>query len=100
MNEKVALHKVYKKSPDMVVRTIAGKVIIVPLNKGVEDADSSFFSLNKTGIAIWEKINGKESFQDITQVLAKRFSASAATLEKDVMGFAAELYKRGMIVES
>jgi hypothetical protein len=99
MSGTVRLNKIYKKSPKLIVRTIVGRCIIIPLNKGKGNLEGSFFSLNRTASTIWEKINGKDSLKTIAHLLTERFDAKPCIIEKDIIGVVKELKKRGMVIE-
>lgn len=99
MDTKVNLDNIYKPSEDVVVREIQGEVIIVPITSGVGDLEAEIFTLNETGRAIWDKLDGKKTLKNLAEGLASEFDVSAEEIEKDVLGLAQELFKRKMIVE-
>jgi hypothetical protein len=84
-------------SEDVVAREIEGELIIVPLVSGIGDADDELYTLNPTGHAIWQKLDGKRTLSDIAVLLAEEFDAPMADLEKDVLGLVNELTKRRML---
>lgn len=90
---------VYEPSADIVAREIEGEIIIVPLVRGIGDAEDDLFSLNETGRAFWRLLDGKRTLNGIIGLLRKRYAASKARMEKDVLGLADELLKRRMIRE-
>ena len=99
MQVKVSLDAVYAPSEDVVAREVQGEFIIVPITSGVGDLEDEIFSLNETGKAIWDKLDGKRSLNDIIKELSLEFEALSDEIEKDVMGLAEELLKRRMLVE-
>ena len=46
-------------SEDVVARLIEGDLIIVPLTAGIGDADDELYTLNETGKAVWQTLDGK-----------------------------------------
>lgn len=99
MKVKVNLKGSYVPSENIVAREIQGELIIVPITSGIGD-DDDIFTLNKTGRAIWDRMDGKKSLNDIAQELAVEFEGLEEEIKKDVLGMAEELLKRKMIVEA
>jgi len=93
------LQSIYARSDDIVSREIEGEVIIVPLVAGIGDAEDELYTLNETGKAIWNRLDGKKTLQDIAKELAAEFDAPLQEIETDVAGLVNELVKRKMLVE-
>jgi hypothetical protein len=85
-------------SDDVVAREIEGEVIIVPLVSGIGDEDDELYTLNPTGQAIWQKLDGQRTLKDVAALLAGEFDAPLPELENDVLGFASALVQRGILV--
>ena len=100
MKVSVKPDRVYIPSKDIVAREIEGEIIIVPLSAGIGDAEDDLFSLNKTGRAFWKLLDGKRTLAQIAKTLAEKYDASPASIEKDILGLAAELLKRRIISET
>lgn len=100
MNIKVDLNSVYKSSEDVVVRDIQGELIIVPITSGVGDLEDEIFTLNETGRAVWDRLDGKKSLKEIAKELSQDFEGEPEEIEKDVLGITEELLKRRMLVET
>jgi hypothetical protein len=92
------LNAVCAPSEDVVAREIEGEVLIVPLVAGIGDAEDELYTLNETGQAIWQKMNGQRTLKDVAELLTAEFSAPLQELETDVLGFANELARRGILV--
>ena len=99
MQVKVSLDAVYAPSEDAVAREVQGEFIIIPITSGIGGLEDEIFSLNETGKAIWDKLDGKRSLDDIIKELSLEFEALSDEIEKDVMGLAEELLKRRILVE-
>jgi len=99
MEQSVNLNKAYARSEDVVAREIQGDFIIIPVTSGIADMEDELFSLNESGKAIWEKLDGKKLLKDIVKELTVEFEASDQQIEKDVVGITGELLKRRMLVE-
>ena len=61
----IALEDTYKPSDDVVAREIEGDLSIVPLVAGSGDVEDELFTLNDTGKAIWDKLDGQRSLADV-----------------------------------
>ena len=99
MEEKVSLDKVYAPSEEVVAREVQGEFIIVPIISGIADMEDELFSLNESGRAIWNRLDGKRSLKDVTDELSLEFEASSEELVRDVTGIVEELLKRRILVE-
>ncbi len=99
MQPKVDPDAIYTPSEDIVARDIEGELIIVPLVSGIADMEDELFTLNETGRAIWERLDGKKSLKDVAEELSAEFEGSPEEIERDVLGLAEELLTRGIIVE-
>lgn len=98
MDAQVTLGTVCVPSEDVVARTIEGDLVIVPLVAGVGDADDELYTLNDTGRAVWERLDGRRTLKEVAELLAGEFSAPLSELEGDVVGFAAELTRRRILI--
>jgi len=83
----------------VVARQIQGEFVLIPILSGIGDLEDAIFSLNETGKAIWNKLDGKKTLAQITQELAKEYQASPSRIANDVAGLIKELLKRKMIEE-
>lgn len=99
MKTEVNLDATYAPSDDVVAREIEGELIIVPLVAGIGDMEDELYTLNETGKAIWDKLDGKRNLKDVVEKLSTAYEAPAEEIEKDVIGLVEELLKRRMVVE-
>ena len=60
-------------------------------------SDGDFFSLDGTGRAIWQAIDGTRSTDEIVTLLAEQFEAPVDMLRGDVEQFIAELASAGLV---
>lgn len=98
MEPKISLNAIYAPSENVVAREVQGEFIIIPITSGVGDLEDEIFSLNETGRAIWDKLDGKRSLKKVAQELSAEFQAANEELEKDCLGLTEELLKRRMLV--
>ncbi|MFO7866212.1 MAG: PqqD family protein [Candidatus Aminicenantes bacterium] len=98
MKTELTRETVCLPSEDVVAREIEGDIIIVPLVAGIGDADDELYTLNETGRAVWKKLDGRRNLGQVTSALVKEFSSSPDKIQADVLGFAAEMIKRKILV--
>jgi hypothetical protein len=98
MTVDVHLDVAYAPSEDVVARQIEGELIIVPLAAGMGDMEDELYTLNETGRAIWERLDGRTSLAQVAQALAGEYNAPPGEVERDVRGLVAELLKRKMVI--
>ena len=98
MEIQLNLNAVCAPSEDVVARNIEGEILIVPLVAGIGDSEDELYTLNETGQAIWNKLDGRRTLQDVAMSLAGEFNAPLAEFERDVLGFASELTRRGILI--
>jgi hypothetical protein len=94
----VSLCNTYRVSEDVVAREIEGDIIIVPLVAGIGDLEDELFSLNEEGRAIWDKLDGSRTLEQVANELALEYDADDDVLARDVLGFVTELANRGIVV--
>ena len=99
MSTKVTIQGIYMPSKNVVAREIEGELIMVPVTSGIGDLEDALFTLNETGRALWDKLNGKKNLTSIAKDLSLEYGVSLARVEKDILGFSQELLKRKMLVE-
>lgn len=85
-------------SDDVVSREIEGELIIVPIMSGIGDMEDELYTLNETGRAVWQRLNGKRTLRDVAADLAVQYSGSPDQITQDVLGIAGELVKRRILV--
>ncbi|MGQ0809742.1 MAG: PqqD family protein [Nitrospiraceae bacterium] len=76
------MEHVYVKNSDFVQRDVAGECILVPIRRQLTDVNS-IYVLNETGAALWHRIDGKRSVQDIVEEVCQEFEVTADQLMQD-----------------
>jgi hypothetical protein len=99
MATQLDLDTVCACSESVVARTIEDEIVIIPLVAGIGDEEDELYTLNETGQAIWQKIDGQRTLREVAALLAETFEGSLSELEADVLGFASELTRRGILVQ-
>lgn len=100
MKKNIGMDMVFAHSNDVVAREIDGMLIIVPLAAGVGDMEDDLFSMNETGTAIWNMLNGGKTMKELIASLKKEYVSGPDEITRDVIGIVEELLKRRMIVEA
>jgi len=100
MSTSVSIHAAYVPSEDIVARVIEGELIIVPLVAGIGDLEDDLSTLSETGRAIWDRLDGQRTLQDVVDELAAEYDADPKRITRDVLGFVGELVRRGILVEA
>ena len=81
-----------KKSEDTASRIIDGEAVIVIPQEGVVTV------LNETGAGIWQLLDGRNSVEDIINIISSEFDVSREEAEKDTLDFIEELIGKDMVV--
>jgi len=92
------LNSICMPSQGVVAREIEGEIVIVPIAAGIGEAEDELYTLNETGQAIWQKLDGRRTLKDVAASLVRKFTSPLSELETDVLGFASELTQRGILV--
>jgi len=100
IQKEVSLEDIYLPSQEIVSREIEGEIVIVPLVSGIGDMEDELYTLNETGKAIWDRLDGENQLIDIVTELSTEFEISSEALKNDVIGFISELIKRKIVVEA
>jgi hypothetical protein len=98
MSSSLAPEARFRPSGDVVARLIEGQLLIVPLVSGVGDLEDELYTLNETGRAIWEKLDGSRTIDEVAREMAREFDVAEDTARLDVINLVEELLGRKMLV--
>jgi hypothetical protein len=73
---------IYSKNPDYVQRDVAGECLLVPIRRTLTEANS-IYVLNETGAALWHRIDGQRTAQDIVSDFCNEYEAATDQVAKD-----------------
>ena len=73
---------IYTRHPDYVQRDVAGECILVPIRRTLTEANS-IYVLNETGAALWNRIDGLRTAQDIVTDVCSEYEVTTDQLAKD-----------------
>ena len=93
----MTLDSVCVPSDDVVAREIEGEIIIVPLVAGIGDADDELYTLNPTAHDLWRRLDGRATLGEVAASLEEEYDAPPGEIQADVLGFAAEMTRRGIL---
>jgi hypothetical protein len=95
----IRMDAVYAPSEDIVAREIGGELIIIPLVAGIGDLEDELYTLNETGKAIWNRLDGTRDLGTVVAALVQDYAGPSGEIERDVQGLVEELVRRRMLVE-
>lgn len=98
LNTPVTLAAVCTPAAEVVAREIEGAVLIIPLVDGIVAVDGELFTLNQTGKAIWQNLDGQRTLREVADLLADQFDAPLATIENEVIRFVEELKLKRLVM--
>ena len=87
-----------RHSDDVVARLIEGQLLIVPLVSGVGDLEDELYTLNETGRAIWEKLDGNRTIDEVAREMAREFDVAEEAVLLDVINLVEDLLGRKILV--
>lgn len=95
---KITLLSVCASSDDVVSREIEGELVMVPIASGIGDLEDELYTMNETGRAIWQRLDGKRTLTEVAVEIAEEFDAPVDIINRDVLGFVGELARRKILV--
>ena len=90
------VNEVYQKGGDIVCRSIAGELILVPISREAEDR-ACFYTLNSVGARIWELLDGQRTVADIAGTIVEKYEVDLERAAKDTLRFISRLAEMGMV---
>lgn len=93
------LNRVLKQGPEMVVREIAGEVLLVPV-RGKLAQLQQIFVLNPVGAYIWQQLDGERDLDAIRQGLIETFEVASPEAETDLFEYLGALEGAGLVSEA
>lgn len=84
------------KNNNFVTRKVGDEMVIVPLVNSVADM-TRVLTLNETGTAIMEALDGKTSLKEVTTKLLDQFDVKSTVLQNDLQHFITEAIDKQII---
>lgn len=91
---------VYAVSPDIISREIEGELIILPFQSGVGNIEDDMYTLNATGKTVWERLNGRDSLEEIIASVSREFDAPGQQIKNDIVSLIQTLLEKQMIIRT
>jgi hypothetical protein len=85
-----------RRADGFLTRLIGDEMVIVPVRSGVANLEA-LFTMNPVGAAIWGRIDGQATPQDLADGLADEFAVTPAEALADVNEFLALLAAKGLL---
>jgi len=95
---KITIHKNYFQNDDIIVREIEGEYLMIPIASGIGDMEDEMYTLNRTGIAIWEKLSPEKTLETVINELCEEYDGDKEQIEDDVVGLIEELFRRNIVL--
>jgi len=98
MNQNpIDITDIYAISPDIIAREIEGELIILPFQSGVGNIEDDMYTLNSTGKAVWERLNGADTLDRIIDDISREYDAPVSQIKADVLELIHLLLEKQMI---
>lgn len=81
---------------NVVIRKVGDEMVIVPLVNSVADM-TRVLTLNETGTAIMEALDGQTSLKEVTTKLLDQFDVESTELQDDLQHFITEALDKQII---
>ena len=86
-----------KRSPDFLLRQVAGKQVAVPVGQASVKFHG-MLTLNGTSAYVWQLLEQEQTIDSLTQAMCARYEVDADTARNDVTAFVEKLRAVGAII--
>ena len=90
------IDSILKRREDIIFRKIEDAYVLMPMTASAEEVEY-LFNLNEIGSAIWEKIDGRKTIQDILNELFSEYEGDRKTIEAEAIEFIDDLKEAKLI---
>jgi hypothetical protein len=90
--------KVFQRTKDIVSRSVAGELFLVPVAGNLADMQR-IFTLTKVAEFIWDRLDGQRSLSDIRNDVVEQFDVDEEQADSDIQVFLTELLTEGLVQE-
>lgn len=84
-----------KLKSNYILRTVAGKNIVVPL--GGEDGFNKMLTLNDTGVFFWNILKSETTKEKMLEAVTREYDVSAEVAKADIDEFLEKLKNSGVL---
>jgi len=92
------LASIYQKKEDVIVRCIAGEILLIPVRSQLADMQK-IFSLNTVAEFIWQQLDGKQSLKKIQEEVTANFEVTEKQVITDVQEYIKQLLEANIVEE-
>ena len=92
------MHRIYRKSTDIITREIVGETLLVPVRAEVAGMQQ-LYALNEVSAFIWQQIDGTETLGAVLKRVTSRFDVDRREAEADLAAFVHQLTSADLIEE-
>jgi hypothetical protein len=87
---------IFRKSPDVVARHIAGEHLLVPVRRGVAHMDYLYLA-DEVGSFVFSLLDGRRDVPALAREVSRAFEVDPGRAESDVAAFLADLHGEGLV---
>ena len=87
---------VYVRAEGVILRSIAGEALLVPIRKDLADM-REVFTLNPIGVVIWQLLDGFLPLSGLLSAVLERYEVAEEQASADLVSFMEQLSARGLI---
>ena len=92
------LNSTFSHSASIVAKKMGNEYVLVPIANNIADMNS-VFTLNETGVFIWEHIDGKRNIKEIISAVVEKYNVDETTAKNDVTAFIEKIKEYLIITE-
>jgi coenzyme PQQ synthesis protein D (PqqD) len=88
-----------QRADGFVSRAFGVETVVVPVRAGVANLEA-IFTMNAVGSAIWSRIAGPVTVDELARAISREFEISEAAAVPDVVEFVDLLLSKGLVVQA
>jgi hypothetical protein len=96
-NEVAGTDQVYRPSPDVVFRNIAGEHLLVPVRTGLAHIDY-LYTTDEVGSFILSLLDGRRDVAEVARRVSAEFEVDEASARADVTAYLSDLREVGLVL--
>lgn len=97
MPESIDHSAILSPSTNVIIREIAGEMLIVPLSNDIGNTNGDPYTVNLTGCAILRVLDGKHTIAQVIEKLSDIFPSSTEVISSDVLSFCELLLEKEIL---
>lgn len=97
MTRRAGAAAVYRPSPDVVTRNIAGEHLLVPVRAGIAHIDY-LYTTDEVGSFVVAALDGRRDVAAVARRVSAEFDVDEGRARDDVAAFLAELAEAGLVL--